>query len=409
MALLTACSPKLIVSDNPQPATEPHAVRNKELVTLVFFNFGSSDKLDNHLSAYKRFAEAFKDAEEVLVLKTDQNEVLEFENYGYFYFHNNGTKSRQGMILSNGIDKPVVVTNPDNYIKTYESYFGVPFNDKVYYSRMRKAEIATRQKAAIATLEKKFKVDQRYAAQLAAHSNTSFYPKNPGNSRCLTGKVTVRFYEDSARTKKSPVRTETVYDENGQLQRYTMFMNDALFSEDIYYRNSYHLIDSIVKTDNNGLRSATVFKYGKDRFSIVSVDAKNMMISNVFQLNDRFQCVRKETFNGSGDLVGASSFKYDTLGRVIEETGATQRIRYEYNGQEEFYAVMRIYGAPDGALLTENIRQQGKDRLLMVSKNDGRVSSRSISFMSPDGCIKTAYNYNGNDKITEVYEYFYGN
>ncbi len=408
LAMLTACSPKLVVNDNPVPGTAPRPVWHKEEVTLVFFNLGGSAGLDNHLSIYQRFADAFKDAEEVHVLKTDQHEVLEFKNYGYFYFHNNGRKARQGMILSNGVDKPVVVTNPARYIKAYESYFGVPFNDKVYYAGKRKAEVSERQRESRQILEKQFAMDQHYADQVATCSNTAFYPPPTAYPRCQSGRVTVRFFEDSARIKKSPVRTETIYDNNNRLQRYTMYMNDVLFSDDVYHRNRYNLIDSIVRTDNNGQRGATVFKYEKNRYSIVSVDARNVMVSNVFHLDDGFRCVRKETFNGSGDLVGVSRFTYDSIGRIAEETDATQKITYQYSGREATFTIMRLYSLENGALLTEHTRQQLNHMQSLITKNNGRVTAKSVSVTGPSGCIKTAYNYNADGKITDVYEYSYG-
>jgi hypothetical protein len=407
LLLLTACSRKMVVTTNPEPATQPHAIKNKEQVTLVFFNSENAGKLENHFSIYKRFANAFTNAENVFVLKIDKNEVIEFENNGYYYFHNNGIKANHGMILSNGVDKPIVETNPDRYTKTYESYFGVPFNDKVYYSQKRKAEIAENQRRAIQTLEKRFKIDKSYAAQIIQHSNSSFYPKYAGIARCLTGKVVIKIFEDSAQTKKSPVQLETEYGSNGQLKRNSTFMNNELFSEDVYYRSAYHLIDSIVNTDSKGARSKSVFKYEPGKYSVISVDPKNTMTSHVFYLNDRFQCVKRETSNGSGDLVGSSSFIYDNLGRISIETNETQTLKYEYKNEEDVFATMRSYSTKNGELQTENIRKQDKGVTTQIFKNRGRVFLKNILVTTPDGCLKTAYNYNGDDKITKVYEYSY--
>jgi hypothetical protein len=341
----------------------------------------------------------------VFVLKTDRNEVIEFENHGYYYFHNNGIKANQGMILSNGVDKPIVETNPDRYIKTYETYFGVPFNDKVYYSQKRKAEIAENQKRSIQTLEKKFKINQSYAAQIIRHSNSHFYPKDAGIVRCLTGKVVIKIFEDSAQTKQSPVQLETVYDNDGHVKRSSTYMNNEPFSEDVYYRNAYHLIDSIVNTDSKGARSKSVFKYETGKYSVISVDPKNTMTSHVFYLNDRFQCVKKETSNGSGDLVGSSTFIYDHLGRISVETNETQTVKYEYKDEEGMFAAMRSYSIKNGELQTENIRQQDKGVTTQIFKNKGRVFLKNIQITTPDGCVKTVYNYNGDGKITTVSEY----
>jgi hypothetical protein len=405
LLLLTACSRKMVVTTNPNPATQPHAIKNKEQVTLVFFNSENAGNLESHFSIYKRFANAFTNAVNVFVLKIEKNEVIEFENKGYFYFHNNGIKANHGMILSNGVDKPIVETNPDRYIKTYETYFGVPFNDKVYYSQKRKAEIAENQRRSIQTLEKNFKIDQRYAAKIIQHSNSHFYPKDAGIVRCLTGKVVIKIFEDSAQTKQSPVQLETVYDNDGHVKRSSTFMNNELFSEDVYYRNAYHLIDSIVNTDSKGGRSKSVFKYESGKYSIISVDPKNIMTSHVFYLNDRFQCVKKETSNGSGDLVGSSTYMYDHLGRLSVETNETQTLKYEYKNEEEMFAAMRSYSTENGELQTENIRKQDKGVTTQIFKNKGRVFLKNIQITTPEGCVKTVYNYNGDGKITTVSEY----
>ena len=280
--------------------------------------------------------------------------------------------------------------------------------DKVNYVQNRKAEIAENEKKAKQTLRKKFRIKQRYAERLMHNANTSFYPKSTGYPACLTGKVIIRFFEDSAQTKTSPVRMETQYNKPEQIGQYSMFINEALYSNDIYYRNNYQLIDSIVKTDSKGLKSKIVFKYEKNRFLIVSVDERSTMSSNIFYLDKRYRCTRNESFNGSGDLVGSTVFSYDKQGRITEDTDETRIIKYEYkNEQDPIFAVMRLYDKKSGALQTETLQQRDKNKCINISKNNGRVFSKTILVTTPDGCVKTVYNYNGDNKITQVYEYIF--
>jgi hypothetical protein len=219
--------------------------------------------------------------------------------------------------------------------------------------------------------------------------------------------VVIKIFEDSAQTKKSPVQLETVYDNDGKVKRNSTFMNNELFSEDVFYRNAYHLIDSIVNTDSKGARSKSVFKYETGKYSVISVDEKNTMTSHVFYLNNHFQCVKSETSNGSGDLVGSSTFIYDNLGRISVETNETQTLKYEYKNEEDMFATMRSYSTKNGELQTENIRQQDKGVTTQIFKNKGGVFLKNIVVTTPDGCVKTAYNYNGDGKITNVSEYSY--
>lgn len=281
-------------------------------------------------------------------------------------------------------------------------------NNKSNYVQKRKEEIAENEKKAKQTLEKKFRIDQRYAEQLIQNANTSFYSKTEGNLACLSGKEIIRLFEDSAQTKRGPLRIETLYIKPGQTKQYSMFINDSLYSRDVYYRNDYFLIDSIIKTDYKGLKSKIVFKYERDRFSLVSVDEKLTMKSNVFYLNDRYQCIKNETFNGSGDLVGSSAFIYDKHGRITEETDETRTIKYEYkNEQDPIYTAMRLYSKKNGELLTETLQHKNKNQWIQISKSNGLLRSKTILSLTSDGCLKTVYNYNSDDKITEVYEYNY--
>jgi hypothetical protein len=281
---------------------------------------------------------------------------------------------------------------------------------KVSFHDIRKAEIAARQKQSRQKLEKASPIDENYAVQLINNANSSFYPKKSGALNCIKGKVVVEIFEDSARTKRSATQLETLYDKNGLTKRSATYIDKALFSEDTYYRNAYNLIDSIVSTDQKGLKTSSVFKYRKDQFSVISIDRKNVMISNIFYLNRKFQCVKTETLNGSGDLVGTTFFKYDDLGRIIEEVSDTRKMTYEYkNQQTDFYSSMKFYDIKDGTFLSENRRYEDKDKVVFISKNGDKVLSKTISLNNVNGCTHIVYNYNAEDKLTAVYEYLYEN
>ena len=410
LLLLSACSKKLITNSTDLDASL-YEIDNKEEITLVFFSSGELNESEKHLDIYKRFAEAFEPIDEMHVLRINENYVLEFKNYGYYYFNNNGIKLKSGMILSNGVDEPIIESNPDNYIKAYEAYFKVPFNDKVYYGKMRKAEIAQRQKESQQKLEERFKINENYAARLIENSNISYFPKkNLFNLNCLKGKVITKVFKDSARVKKSIMQLETLYDKNGLTKQYSTFIDDVLYSEDIYYRNSYNLIDSIVHRNEKGVKSKVVFKYGKNQVTTISVDEKDVMISNIFHLNDKFQCIKSETVNGSGDIVLTNLFEYDDFGRIMKETGSTQKIQYEYRNQQEvFYSNLKIYNLKDNVLLSENIRYEDGNKDIFISKNKDKVLSKTISLNNSNGCTKMVYNYGSDNKLSVVYEYFYEN
>ena len=409
LLLLTACSKK-ILTDNPEPEAMLYEINHKDDVSLVFFDHNQEGGLEKHLNIYQRFAEAFDTIQDVHVFHVKEDCVIEFRNYGYYYFNNQDYKVKSGMILSNGVDKPILVANPDKYIETYQSYFKVPFNDKVYYSKLRKAEIAERQKESEKELKLKFKVDQNYAHNLIQNSNVSYYPKPNAFFKCSKGKVTAKAFRDSTKTAKSFMQIETLYDKNGLIKQYSTIINGVLYSDDLYYRNSYHLIDSIVRRNEKGEKSKDVFKYGKKQFSIISVDEKNVMIAIVFHLNDKFQCAKSETVNGSGDVIAISFFEYDDLGRIVKEANATQKLVYEYkNQQEDFYSKMKIYNIMDNALLSENIRYSEGNKDIFISKEKDKILSKTISLNDSNGCAKMIYNYNSDNNLSEVYEYSYEN
>ena len=279
---------------------------------------------------------------------------------------------------------------------------------KVSFHEIRKAEIAARQEKSRQKLARASNLDDNDAFQLIHNANTSFYPKKSGALNCMKGKVVVEIFDDSARTKRSSTHLETLYDKNGLTIRSATYIDKVLFSEDVYYRNAYHLIDSIVSTDQKGLKTSSVFKYRKDQFSVISVDRKNVMVSNVFHLNDKFQCVKAETLNGSGDLVGATLFKYDDSGRIIEEVSDARKMIYGYeNQQADFYSSIKFYNVKDATFLTENIRSEDKDKVIFISKNGNKVLSKTILLNNANGCTHVVYNYNAEGKLTAVYEYLY--
>ncbi|WP_281322096.1 hypothetical protein [Flavobacterium aestivum] len=409
MLLLSACSKKLI-TNSTEPDAELYEIDNKEEVSLVFFSFGETNESEKHLAIYKRFAEAFESIEEVHVLRVNDSYVFEFKNYGYYYFNNNGTKLKSGMILSNGVDEPIIETNPDNYIKAYESYFKVPFHDKIECVKTREEEIAKRQKESRQKLEEKFKINENYATRFIKNSNILIFPKASSNLSCLSGKVITKTFNDSTKTTKCIMRSETLYDKNGLEKQYTTFINDALQSEFMYYRNPYNLIDSTVQRDAKGVKSKYVYKYGKNQCTIINVDGKNAMISKVYHLNNKFQCIKEETFNGSGDLVRTTFSKYDEWGRVIEESDDTQKLQYEYkNQQEDFYSNLKNYDLKDNVLLSENIRYEEGNKSIFILKNKDKILFKSIALINSNKCTKMIYNYDADNKLTTVYEYFYEN
>ena len=129
---------------------------------------------------------------------------------------------------------------------------------------------------------------------------------------------------------------------------------------------------------------------------------------NIFYLDKRYRCIKNKSFDGSGDPVGLTTFSYDKQGRITEETDETRTIKYEYrNEHNPIFSAMRLYDKKSGELQTETLQQQDKNRFINISKNNGRVFSKTILVTTPDGCVKTVYNYNGDNKITQVYEYIF--
>lgn len=280
----------------------------------------------------------------------------------------------------------------------------------MYYSKLRKTEIAGRQKEAEKKLKERFKIDQNYADKLIKNSNIAYYPLKRAALNCTNGKVITKIFDDTIPGKKSIMQEENWYDQNGLLKKYATFINDALFSEDVYYRNPSGLIDSIVRTDQKGLKNKSVFKYSKNHVNIISVDEKNIMVSKTYHLNDKFQCTRTETLNGSGDVVATSFLKYDDFGRAMEETSGNQMIKYEYkNDKEDFYSAIKIINIPDNKLLSENIRYEERNKIIFISRNKDKILSKTISFTDSNGCTKKVCNYNMDNKLINVFEYFYHN
>jgi hypothetical protein len=58
-------------------------------------------------------------------------------------------------------------------------------------------------------------------------------------------------------------------------------------------------------------------------------------------------------------------------------------------------------------LLTACSRKMVNDKVNYVQNRKAEIVERPILVTTPDGCVKTVHHFNGNNKITEVYEYIY--
>ena len=79
------------------------------------------------------------------------------------------------MILSDGEKKSVIEYIPENYIKRFEKYFGISYNDKVYYQNQLKDLKEANQAEAEKILNSKFKLTINYAEKLIKNSSSAHY------------------------------------------------------------------------------------------------------------------------------------------------------------------------------------------------------------------------------------------
>jgi len=379
----------------------------KKVPSIIFFS--SKKQSDEHKKISLRFHNAFGEDSNFPVKDINDAEIVEFQNAITFYFQNSkGLKN--GMILSDGLRKPFIEYNAENYVKSYEDYFNIELNDDIYYrEKMQDLKKSNLNEASV-ILKSKFNITTNYAKNLLKYG-TSIHMNAENDYACNEGKVICYTYSDSLKTKKTGDFSSTTYRKN--LPQIEIITNTSAnyFYEIKFYYNKFNLIDSTETiTTSKGIttREKAIYIYQKDCFSVINIDKFENRLSIKYQLNSNQQCISSKTINDSGSFSSETFYKYDELGRLIEITKDEDCTEYIYETYtSKILSNIRIRSCANKNISSNNTFFTKNGYYHIKSEYKGKLTSYSKILKDKNGCTKLAFNYDGNKKFQNMYEYIY--
>ncbi len=401
--LITVSCSKDIFTTKPKDSKITISIPNK-VPSLTFF---SSEKQSlEHKKIEQRFKNAFGENSDFPITDLTGEEIIEFNNDNKFYFQN--TKSlANGIILSDGIKKPLVEYNPENYIKSYEKYFNIDFNDNVYYRQERQNLKNSNLNQASEILNSKFNVTNDYAKNLLKYG-TQVHVNDERGPVCNARKVTYHTYLDSLATKKIEGFQTTTYRKKSSQTEKIVNNSKNYISEMVFFYNKFNLIDSIITTTNSKgviTNEKNVYIYQKDCFSIINVDKFESRLSMKYQLNSKQQCTSLKNMNESGLVLSETFYKYDGRGRLVQSITDKHKTIYLYKDlSSKTLSSIKFYD--DEILFADNTYYDKDGYYYIQSEHNGKLSHLSL-IKSKNGCPELVYNYDGNKKFINMYKYIY--
>ncbi|TDG35928.1 hypothetical protein EZJ43_11285 [Pedobacter changchengzhani] len=331
--------------------------------------------------------------------------VVEFNNSSdKFIFYRPNTKKAFGMIISNGKDNPILVTNPNEYLKTIKTYLNIGNADYLVPKTFNEGN----QKNALQEIQQILKINfvatKTYAEKLIANVNSSHYPKTYGdaNFKMHCNERIFEMYTDSSLTTKIAYSSKYVYNNKNQPQNITNIINGKETTFTKYVRNGDGLIMLII---SGYLKNpdTTKFIYDKDKYYTINFSKGRPFSYDTYFLNDQMQCVRQLSIRSDQSIVSDINYVYDKFGRVVREGKSDSEVIYTYNKDaDKLYSSFKSYSLNPRKLELNNEVIREKNKNTFVGKNgSGEQTFKSISVTNPDRSIKT-YAYDKDNKLTSV-------
>lgn len=404
--VVSSCSKKVLLFNKPSDKVTITIPNN--VPSLVFFT--TKNENSEHDKIYQRYITAFGKGDYFPILTLTTNEVVFFQNNNKVYFQNNG-KEVSGLIISDGKKKPIIEYNPDNYIKSYETYFKIKFNDKVSIQNKLQNLKKEHELKGNQVLNSNFKIDAVYAKKLIANSSSAHYTvvKKKKNS-CNSGQVYMYSYCDSLKKKKNEYYSVSKYNSNNQYEETKEYYSKDHQLLTKYYYNAFNLIDSIVssKITNEGIATSKLFyKYQKNKYSIFTTSNNTTALSYEYDLNSNLECTSMRFYNDGANVVTEKKFKYDDYSRLIEEIQDDKQLLYTYeNPTSENYYLLKIIRNNEIVDIKNTIYDKDGYNFI-VNQYKGKMNSYSKILLSKNECVSLVYNYDSNNKLKVLYEYVY--
>ncbi|RZK19014.1 MAG: hypothetical protein EOO86_08610 [Pedobacter sp.] len=339
------------------------------------------------------------------IFNIGKENVVEYTNSnGKFVFYRPNTKKAFGMVLSNGKDQPILVSNPDQYLKTIKTYLNIGNADYLVPKTLDERDQKNAQLDMQAILKIKFTTDESYANRLIKNANSVHYSKayNDGSPKMTCTKRVFEMFADSLMTAKSPYGGNYLYNDKNEMLSLENTLNGKINGYSKYVRDHHGLIKKIISGDENSTDS-TVFIYEKDKYHTVSFSGSRPYSLETFFLNDQMQCVRRLSKRADQSIMTDITYIYDKFGRIIREGQVGSEMIYIYKTDSDLiFSGFKSYKVNPRKLELQNEIIREKNKQTFIGKDGtGALNFKSVTYVEKDGSTKT-YSYDKNNKLTSV-------
>jgi hypothetical protein len=409
LCILASCSTQKIFL-NQLPENETASVSFSEATTSVCF-FGEKNDSNEYLKHHTAEQEVSNYFGPVTVdfpvFNIGTENYVSYKNErGDFVFYRQNLKGKYGIVISNGIDMPIIESNPKKYLSKIKSYLKKNNEDIINEEKQDSIKESNFQVVVKELTQKNVLLGKDYADALIKNANNirSGYPflsKFKKEKRCIFKKQTTSIYEDLKMTKKSPSSYIYFYDENGQPTKINYYLDKKITNTTTYSRNGYDLIEKITH-DNQGQILTLRYHYYPDKFYVITYEGDRAISYDIYYLNEKKQCNHHLTYENDQSISLDETFRFDEFGRIIEETKKDSQITYAYKDSKSYlFSEFKMYNLNPKKLLVQNAIVNEKNTETYIGKNaEGKQTYKSITITSPDCSIIKSTNYDDKNKFT---------
>jgi hypothetical protein len=386
------------------PLKEKAAVSFTEPGNSIIF-FGSDDRNPQYQKHKKNSREvnAYFGAvySSFPIFNINTKNVVEYNNKsGRFFFYRPNARKPYGMLISNGIDQPMLVTRPDQYLKTIKTYLNISSADDLVPKILDQKNNISLQEEMKQIMESKFVPDQDYAVQLIKNANTIHYLSHSKRYvDCNCPERTAEMFKDSLMQEKMPNHSTYLYNDKNQVLEMSNFNQGELS-----YRLKYKIDQSGLILELISDNSITRFIYEKDRYHTVNIENGVPRSFETFYFNDQKQCVRRFSRGPDAGSSSNTDYIYDQYGRIIRESSLDSETIYEYkNETDDLYTKSSFYSLNPKTLSSQNeIIWENPYKQIMLGKDKNlHQLFKQVTLIGQD-CSLKSYFYDKDNKLTMV-------
>ncbi len=391
--ILTSCSSnKNFVSKKPK--NEKSTVSFKDPKTSVVF-FGKNDDTEKSKEHQKQKIDIYNYlypiANTLPVYDINDGKLVEYNNQKKkTFFYKNDVKKQYGMVVSNGKDMPVVVTDPKKYLNKITTYLSVDEKNLEKEKKRLEEEAKKIYRDIDGFVKKDFTINKAYASLVIKNSKTDYYPqvvKSKSKKQPSCSKKIYQSYTDYTLKNKLDNNIVNTYDINKNILK-TEYIDEnskPLYAKK-YFRNKLGLLDSI-KSNVYNQNIKIQFIYKKDKFITVTYDEKKPVNYEIYFLNDLKQNIGKQAYSKTPKENWDSFYRYDKFGRIEEEKDAKTKTVYQYKKDtDKDYSELIKYDIFTNKQLQKNLKTVEKNKVEIIALGeDNSLKFKSVTTMGKNG------------------------